>query len=246
MQSRCAVEGELPDDGAGSVDDLEPPGGVAGDRVHDVGDRCAGRGILTGISAAPHARVPRRVRQQERRILNRKQVDHRRALRARQVLEGCEVVEDEDAPAMGTDDEVVLALLDREVMNRHRRDAGTQPDPVRTAVDRVEDTVFRPDEEQIALAMMLANDLHRTVRRQVPGDGRPGPAEVRALQDIRSEIIAPVPIERGIQGPLGETREGHPAHVRRLGHGRELLRARPRLPAVPAHRDDAVIAARCQ
>ncbi len=101
----------------------------------------------------------------ERRVLHREQVCHGGGLRARQVLQRRQVIEDEDAAAVRTDDEVVFAFLDRDVMHRHGRDARAEPRPVRAAVDGEVHAVFRAGEQQVALAMMFAHHLHRTLGR---------------------------------------------------------------------------------
>src|SRR4030095_7932854 len=91
---------------------------------------------------------------------------------------------------------------------------------------------------------MLAYDLHGALYGQVARDRCPGLAVVGALQHVRLEVVAPVPVERRVGRSLVMLRERRPAHVCRLRTRRELLCAGPGLASVSRNRDDAVITSR--
>src|SRR6185437_7664614 len=143
-----------------------------------------------GETTRPHARVQTAIRLEEQRVLDREQVRGSRLLRLREVLERTDIVENVDPPPVRSDDEVVRARLNDEIVDRHPWNAMRQLGPVRTAVDREEDTELRAGEQEVRLPRVLTHDLRRAAGRQVAGDRSPGLTVVVALVDVRREIVA--------------------------------------------------------
>ena len=87
--------------------------------------------------------------------------------------------------------------LNLHVVHRHTGNPALELRPVR-AVDREERAELGADEQQIRLPRMLANHLHRSAVGKIAGDRRPRLAVVGALRDVRLEVVAPMPVERGV------------------------------------------------
>src|SRR5687768_6352104 len=100
---------------------------------------------------------------------------------------------------MRADHQVVRAWVNDEVMYGCGRDAVLELRPGPAAVHRDEHAVLRTDNEQVWIAMVLADHVHRAFR-QIARDRRPGTAEVRALVHIRLEVVVAVTIERRVRG----------------------------------------------
>ena len=96
------------------------------------------------------------------------------------------VIEDVEAAAEGREDEVVLALLDREIAHLDRRQAALQLDPLLAAVGGEEEAELGAGEEEVPVARILDEGVDRAALRQVAGDRDPALAAVGAAAARRA------------------------------------------------------------
>src|SRR6185295_5895453 len=95
-----------------------------------------GIGVLSRKPARPHPRGSARIRLEEQRILNREHVGIG-LLCLCQVLEWRQVVEDIDAAAMRSENEIVGARLNLDVVHRDTRDSALELCPVSSGIEEV-------------------------------------------------------------------------------------------------------------
>ena len=116
---------------------------------------------------------------------------------------------------------------------------GSSPnlDQLAAPVERDEEAELRPREEQSRVLRVLADDLRRAVRRQVPRDARPALPEVGGAVDQRRVVpravaprrrCRPPPCRTGSPRPTGSTAPSRPPAG--PGRGRSTSRRRPPSP----------------
>ena len=98
---------------------------------------------------------------------------------------------------MRADDEIVVARMDQDVVDRDVRQVQVERRPVRAAVDRHVDAALVSGEQQPRVARMLAEAMDRR-RRQACGDRSPRLPVVVAREDERSIVVVVVPVERRV------------------------------------------------
>ena len=141
---------------------------------------------------------------------------------------------------MSADNQVILTRVDLDVVNGNRRKIVLKLRPASATVTCIECAYLVPNEEKVGCARMLANHLNRR-HRKIRLDRRPRLAVVRALQDVRVEVVAPMSVERRVHRTLAVTRRHHPAHIRLAGNAGELLYLRPRRTAVARDLNETVV-----
>src|SRR5437773_283909 len=87
------------------------------------------------------------------------------------------VVEDGDAPAMRCNREIGCARMNLNVVHAHRRYI-TNPDPMRSLIERGEDSEMRSSVEQSRIHEILANNFNGIIRRQIAHGQGPGFAKI--------------------------------------------------------------------
>src|ERR1051326_1462666 len=102
----------------------------------------------------------------------------------RELLERRDVVHDPERPAVRGDDEI--ALLEREIVDRHDRQIELQLLPVGAVVGREPHAALGPRDEQTTPLRILAHDARELSRVDAPVDPRPALAKILCLPD-RSE-----------------------------------------------------------
>ena len=216
--------------------------GLAGGARVDVQQRALGRvlrdeelvaGVPLVVVDPPGDRVPDR---EEVQVL----LEHRR-------VEGGErgdVVGDPDTPAVGPEDQVVLAGVNREVIHRHRRNLAADPVPVRPAVQRHVHPELAAGHQEVLVVVVLADHVQRGFRRQGPADRAEAVPVVVAQERVGGVVVVPVPVE-GYVDPRRRVRRGNePGHVGPVGDSGQISRqVVPGRAAVPAPLEIAVVGA---
>ena len=144
---------------------------------------------------------------------------------------------------MRAEHQIVPALLNLQVPHRHAGNARLELRPVHTVVDGKKSAEFSADEQKIRLTEVFADHLHGAAAGKVSGDRRPRAAEVGAAHDVRLEIVAAMPVERGVERALVVRRELHAAHECGVGYAGERRGFRPRLAVVLRDLNQAVVGA---
>ncbi len=167
----------------------------------------------------------------------------RRRQRRRVLLDRLEVVEDPDRAAVRGEEHRVVARVQRDLVDPHRRQVGLQPLPALAAIERHEEARLGSEIEHVGILQILGQrprDLALEVRRH----RSPRLAEVVAGVDVGLEVVLPVAVERGVHRAFVEPRRHDFRNVDALGHARDLLdHLRPRLAGVARHRQIAVVGA---
>ena len=115
------------------------------------------------------------------------------------LLEGRDVVQDEDGAAVSADDEVVVAGMDHEIIYRHRRKAVLHPCPARASIHRQEQPGLRSCEKKIRVPGMLHENVHPSgFFRKACIQPAPTAAKVVGLEDIWLEITEVMAVEAHI------------------------------------------------
>ena len=127
---------------------------------------------------------------------------------------GAEVVEDPDRASVRGEDEIVVARMDGDVVDRHRRQVEFQPRPVAALIVRNEQPALRAEEEELRIAEMLADDVDRAgVVGDAAADRLPGRAVVGRHENVDAEVVAAMAVERGVRRPFVEARGDDAADV---------------------------------
>ena len=111
-------------------------------------------------------------------------------------------VHDPDPPAVRGDHQFAVARVHHQVMYRHGRQAAVLV-PGLAAVEREEQAKLGADVEQILVARVLADDVHRAAGRQVARDVLPLDAVVGGLEDVGPMVVVAVAVDGEVRGPLG-------------------------------------------
>ena len=148
------------------------------------------------------------------------------------LLKWRDVVDDVDAAAVRADDEIVLAGVNHDVVDRYGRDVVFELSPEMSLRGREEHPELRADEEKVRLDEIFAYHLHRSVRGEIAADRSPVHAVVVALENIRLEIIVAVVVERGVDRPFAESGRDDATHISVVRDSRELRDSVPRPSAI--------------
>ena len=108
----------------------------------------------------------------------------------RQLLE-CRDIRDENSAPVCSDNEVVLARVNLQIVDRLCRHIALHSVPLVTAVDRHVHRQLCSHKQQVGILAILPDHVDRLVR-QVGRDRRPGLTIIRRLVNEWPEIIAPV------------------------------------------------------
>ena len=107
-------------------------------------------------------------------------------------------------------DEVVVARLDLQVEDGHGGQLPARARPAPAAVPAREEAELRPHEQHARALGVLAHDVDGLAPGKVAGDGLPGPAEVVGAEEVRSVVVAAMPVERDVGGALARAAGLHP------------------------------------
>ncbi len=163
-------------------------------------DDCAVRRIrpekhlLPGIGAAIRdAPFGRRTQVEEMQVF--------RGDRIGPLLERCDVVEDPDRSSVGAEDQVVFAGVDGDVVDRNGRQIQFQLRPVRALIVRHEERALGAREQELRIAVVLADDMQRAVAVRDSGANQlPGLAVIAGHESEDIEIVAAVVVEGQVRG----------------------------------------------
>ena len=135
-----------------------------------------------------------------------------------------DVVQDPDAAAVRRRDQVVVAGVDEQVVDRDRGQVEPERRPALAAVAAEEDAELGAQEEQVLGLEVLADDVDRLAVGDAGRDRGPGLAVVRRLEDVDVEVVGAVAVEGHIAGALVEVGGLDPAAPQ---PGRHALDGRP-------------------
>jgi hypothetical protein len=121
------------------------------------------------------------------------------ASRGREVDEGRRVVEDVDPPSVRAQDEIALPRVDEEVVDGDGRQV-LAPDrrPACPSIPAHPEGPLGPDEEDIGVLRVLADDADGAARGQVAGDCFPGLAMVGGEEEVDGEAVRAVAVEADV------------------------------------------------
>src|SRR5262249_40040848 len=112
-----------------------------------------------------------------------------------QLLQGAHVVENIDAASVRTDNQIVIAGVNDDVVDPDSGHSGHELFPLFAAVDRDEETKLSARIQQVLVLGVLTDHVDVADRRQVAADRRPGGAVVTSYVDIRLEIIEAMAVD---------------------------------------------------
>ena len=138
-----------------------------------------------------------------------------------QLLQRRDVVEDVDAAAVRSDDEIVVTRVDEDVIDTDRRQAVHEPLPLLAAVQRDVERVLGAEVEEVAVLRILPDHVD-VAFREVARDRRPGLAEILRDEDVRLVIVGAVAVERDVTRARVEVGRLDPRDVRFLRHALAL------------------------
>src|SRR5436190_1949128 len=119
-----------------------------------------------------------------RRLAKRKELNRIGGCGAIPRFEWRDVVQDDHAASVRSEDEVVRPLVHNHTIDDDPRQRAARKRPVASAVGCPIQTELRAREEQLWIARILGNALHRAAWRQVAHDRRPRHAAVDGLEQI--------------------------------------------------------------
>ena len=128
------------------------------------------------------------------------QVDRRGHDRIGQLLEGTQVIEDPDAPAVGGRDEVAIPGVDDQIVDRDGGHPAHQTMPGGASIHRRMNRELGPDIEQARVPGVFRDDIDRLVVGQRAAQAGPGAAVVGGPVEVGGEVVAAMAIEGDIGG----------------------------------------------
>ena len=183
--------------------------------------RNLGRQRRVPVVVPPHAPRGRR-REQKRRIRARP--------RRRDLPERRHVVQDPERAPVGRDDEI--GVVNRDVVDRGRREVELQRLPAIAAIERDEHPALRAGIQETRVLRILADDARRDVGRQPVDDGLPRAAEVARAEDAGTMAIGDVDRGRVGDALVVRRRLDRPQPQRLLREEARRRHVRPGLPHV--------------
>lgn len=133
----------------------------------------------------------RRARREERRAA----APPRRA----QALQCARIVEDVKAAPVRCQYDVVRARLYAQIANGDRWHIEAQIGPRTPPVETDARALLEPGIQDLGVAWIFANDVHRLIRRRRAGDGAPMASEIFRREHVRTKVAGEVAVDRDVR-----------------------------------------------
>ena len=140
----------------------------------------------------------------------------------REFLQGVDVVEDPDAAVVSGEDEVIVAWMNDEIVERHPRHVVLELGPMLSAVEGQEQTELGTEIEQVRILRILAQGVERAILRQIALDGGPRLPVVPGFEDVVRVVAAAMIVGHEIDEAGVVARGLEPGDPRRLRQAGDL------------------------
>ena len=124
------------------------------------------------------------------------------------MLQGRDVVHDVQPASVRRNDEIVVARVNSDIANRHRRHVLPDRHPAAASIERYPQPELRPGVQDVLVLRIFADDMgpSRLRRRHIQVQPRPRLAKVRRLEKICGVVVVLMMIGRHVGGSCIEVR----------------------------------------
>src|SRR6185503_1009834 len=123
------------------------------------------------------------------------------------------VVQHVETAAERSNNQIVLAFLNRQIAHRNCRQPALKLNPFLAAVDGEEQSEFSADKQQVWVRVIFGNRQHRPVSWKIALKRGPGFSAIRALKKVGREVAALVILKRRVHCVSVVLRGDHATHV---------------------------------
>src|SRR5262245_11482430 len=128
----------------------------------------------------------------------------------------CDVVHDPDPAAMCSENQIVIARLNRQIANGNgRKIVALKLRPAFSAINRNPESEFRAGEKKVRLNQIFFNYVSvstNALRILSTDERRPGLTEISSLINVRRHVAKSMPIKSGVSRSGIEVAGLHPVH----------------------------------